>query len=527
MKLSVIQGDLTKTNCDLLVVNLFEGVKTPGGATGAVDKTLNGLVLQIIQDEEFKGKEGDTRLIDTHGKIPAKKILLIGLGKQKEFTAETVRKVAGQTVKIGQQIKIKAIASILHGGGIGGLEAGEAAQAMAEGALLAAYTFDKHKSVKNPNHKTDIQELAIVERSTDKVDRIKRAVAKAQLYAQATIYTRDLVNEPPGLMTPKHLAEHAKKLADESTEVIIYNQEKLAEMGAGALLGIARGSDEPPYLLHLIYRPTRQNSRLRQGFGGRANIKTQISNKYQNPNSKYPKIVLVGKGITFDSGGLGIKTAEGMNTMKMDMAGAAVVLGVFSALPKLKPNVEVHGVIATCENMISGRAVKPGDVLRSLSNKTIEINHTDAEGRVVLADALELAKQQKPDQIIDFATLTGACLVALGDQYAGLFSNNRRLAEDLKLAAKIEGEKIWELPLVPEYKEHLKSDIADLSNAHKTRYGGAILGAMFLQEFVGTVPWAHFDIAGPAFAEKELNGYTPKGATGFGVRMILGYLKTL
>lgn len=503
MKVSVIQGDLTKTKCDLLVVNLLEGVKTPGGATGAVDQALDGLISQIIQDEQFKRKEGDTRSIDTHDKIPAKKVLLIGLGKQKDFTTDTVRKVSGLSIKIAKQFKTKTMASILHGGGVGGLEAGEAAQAMSEGALLADYRFDKHKSAEKPEHNSEIEQFSIVERSADKIDRINEAIERARLYAEATIYTRDLTNEPPGLMTPTHLVNHTQQLANDLVEITIYDQGQLEKMGAGALLGIAKGSEEKPYLIHLHFRPQ------------------------STDHSRQKKIALVGKGITFDSGGLGIKTAEGMNTMKMDMAGAALVLGVFSALPKLKPTVEVHGIIPTCENMISGRAVKPGDVLRSLSGKTIEINHTDAEGRVVLADALELAKQQKPDQIIDFATLTGACLVALGDQYAGLFSNNRRLAEDLKSVAKIEGEKIWEMPLVPEYKEHLKSDVADLSNAHKTRWGGAILGAMFLQEFVGTVPWAHLDIAGPAFAEKEFNPYTPKGGTGFGVRMMMEYLKNL
>lgn len=517
MKLSVSQGDLTKTNCDLLVINIFEGVKTPGGATGVIDRALNGLISQIIQDEDFKGEEGDTRLIDTHDKLPARRVLLVGLGVQKNFSPETVRNVTGKSVKIGNQLKLKTIASLLHGAGIGGLSAAEAGRAMIEGARLANYIFDKYKSVEKQKHKTSIEELVIVERDDEKVDRVKEITESAQTFTQATIYTRDLVNEPPGLMTPIHLANHAKQLASKLVEVTIYDRKRLESMGAGAILGIAKGSEEEPFLIHLVYRP---NRKIRIS-------KSEIRNKseFRNPNLR--KIALVGKGVTFDSGGLGIKTAEGMNTMKMDMAGAAVVLSVFSALPRLKPNVEVHGIIATCENMISGQAVKPGDILKSLSGKTIEINHTDAEGRVVLADALEMAKQQKPDEIIDFATLTGACLVALGDQYAGLFSNNRRLAEDLKLAAKLEGEKIWELPLVSDYKEHLKSDIADLSNAHKTRYGGAILGAMFLQEFVGTVPWAHFDIAGPAFAEQAPNSYTPKGGTGFGVRLILEYLKNL
>lgn len=503
MKLSLIQGDLTKTQCDLLVVNLFEGVRTPSGATGAVDQALDGLIAKIIQDERFKGKEGDTRLIDTPGQLLARRVLLVGLGTQKDFSPEVVRSVAGKSVKIGNQIKVKIIASLLHGAGIGGLSATEAGRAIIEGSMLANYTFDKHKSAEKQEHATSVEELVIVERDEEKINRVKEIVEPAQIFAQATIYTRDLVNEPPGLMTPKQLVNHAQQLANDLVKVTIYDQRQLEKMGAGAILGIAKGSEEPPYLIHLHFKPQ------------------------STDDSQQKKIALVGKGITFDSGGLGIKTAEGMNTMKMDMAGAAVVLGVFSVLPKLRPTAEVHGIIATCENMISGKAVKPGDVLRSLSGRTIEINHTDAEGRVVLADALELAKRQKPDQIIDLATLTGACLVALGEQYAGLFSNNRRLAEDLKLAAKVEGEKIWELPLVPEYKEHLKSDIADLSNAHKTRYGGAILGAMFLQEFVGTVPWAHFDIAGPAFAEKALNSFTPQGGTGFGTRMILEYLKNL
>lgn len=508
MKLQVVRGDLTKTKADLLVVNLFEGETTPGGATGAVDKALRGVLSHYIKDENFKAKEGEIFALYTHGHIPAKKVAVVGLGKREDFSLETVRRVTGAAVQYAQKTGAKTIASILHGAGIGGLVAKESAQAMAEGALLASYNFEKYKT-KDSEQKTDnIEQFIIVERNLEKVRDAREGVLIGEIYAHGTSYARDLVNEPPGAMTPSQLVNAAKELAirthDYLIEIEAFDKNRLAAMGAGGILGIAKGSDEEPFLIHLTYKPNWK-------------LKTE--------NWKLPRVALVGKGVTFDSGGLSLKPSDHMDDMKLDMAGSAAILGVFSVLGRLKPQLEIHGVIAAVENLPSGRALKPGDVVKTLSGKTVEVLNTDAEGRVILADALEYASRLNPTAIVDLATLTGACMVALGDRVAGLMGNDEQLIEKLRAAADSAGERIWPLPMPADYKEELKSEVADLSNVHQTRFGGAILGGMFLQEFVKKeTPWAHLDLAGPVFAKKPFSSYQPKGATGFGVRTLLNYL---
>ncbi|MDZ7587183.1 MAG: M17 family metallopeptidase, partial [Patescibacteria group bacterium] len=288
----------------------------------------------------------------------------------------------------------------------------------------------------------------------------------------------------------------------------------------GGILGVARGSDEPPKLIRLEYKhPTLRP--IRHAQGEQVSAKGEVRPGWQNK-----KIVLVGKAITFDTGGLGLKPGEAMETMKLDMAGGAAILGVFSVLSRLKPKVWVVGFIPATENMPSGRALKPGDVLRIRNGKTVEVAHTDAEGRIILADALSLGVEEKPGLLLDLATLTGACMVALGEEIAGVFSTDKTAVEKLEKAAQEAGEKVWSLPLVKEYKEFLKSPVADLRNISKVKYGGAITAALFLEEFVDNVPWVHLDIAGPAYAEKD-TPLVPQGGSGFGVRTILNFLENL
>ena len=299
-------------------------------------------------------------------------------------------------------------------------------------------------------------------------------------------------------------------------EVKILNCAQCEKLGMGAYLGVAKGSDHEPYFIHLVYKPPHLASghplpAVLQGEG-RVRVK---------------KIAIVGKGITFDSGGLSLKPAQHMETMKLDMAGCAAVLGIFSALPKLKPNVEVHGISAVCENMPSGRAMKPGDIVRTISGKTIEVLNTDAEGRLTLADAFGYVnKFVKPDAMIDMATLTGACMVALGEEVAGYMGNDRALLDNVKKASEASGERAWELPLIEEYRDQTKSHVADFSNITPSRYGGAITAGLFLEAFVEKKSWVHMDIAGPAWADKEVIPYMPKGGTGFGVRTMLELLKS-
>lgn len=499
MKVSVKVGDLTKTPAGLLTTSLFEDVKNPGGATGAVDTALKGLLTELIKEEHFEGKEGQVLLVQTHGKIPAKRVLLVGLGKQERFSVETIRKTAAVSLKKAKEVAAKTVASVLHGAGTGGIKPEQAAEAMAEGVLLASYQFSKHKGTDGKDAEHSVSDFAIIEQDAKKAHAATRGVVEGTIDAQATMYARDLVNEPPSYLTPTALAEEAKKLAKiPGVSAIILDRKDCEKLGMGAFLGVAKGSDEPPKFIHLRYKPAKSRQR----------------------------VVIIGKGITFDSGGLSIKDRKGMITMKMDMAGASAVLGVFSALPKLKLPIEVHGIIASTENMPSGQAYKPGDVVKAMNGKTIEVIDTDAEGRITLADALSYGVTLKPDAMIDLATLTGSVVAGLGDLYAGMIGNNRFLLDQVKTAAKDAGEHVWELPLAQEYKDLIKSHVADMKNVGG-REGDVINASLLLEEFVGGKPWVHLDIAGPAWADKPTVSYISEGGTGFGVRTLLHYLRAL
>lgn len=496
MNITIRKGDLTTEKADLLVLNAFEGVEKFGGATAAVDAALEGQLSKIAKEEKFGGKLGETLMIRTSGLIPAKRILLIGLGKKEDFSEETVREVAACSCKAAEALGAKHVVSILHGAGAGKLSAKTAGKAIVEGAKLGVYKFDTYKKKKN---KPTVESFAIVSNDTRDVAQAQLGAAMGELGVEGTLFARNLVNTPSGHMTPAELVSTAEKIAKESKgkiKIKVMDKAQLEKMGAWAFLGIAQGADHPPFMVHMRYAP---------------------------PGAK-KRVAVVGKAITFDSGGLSIKPAEGMYTMKLDMAGAAAVLGLFKVLPMLGVKVAVEGIFAACENMPSGKAIRPGDVVTAMNGTTIEVLHTDAEGRVTLADSLSYAVKQKPDAIIDLATLTGACMVALGEEIVGAMSNNPKLENKVLTAAATAGEKMWSLPLEKNYKRELKSDTADLKNL-AGRYGGALTAGLFLQEFVDDKPWVHLDIAGPSFAERPINAYTGKGGTGVGVRTLIELLK--
>lgn len=501
MKCSVRKGDLTQEACDVLILNAFEGWKTFGGATADVDKALNGLLSKVAQEERFTGKPESSLLFYTHNLIPAKRVLLVGLGKKEDFCEEAVREASAIALQKARDIRAKTIVSILHGAGNGKLPARQAAKAVVEGCLLGGYEFLKHKS-KEQSQKNPLT-IELVTRNSKIFRQAQEGVTLGEVFAKATNIARDLVNEPSEHLSPAHLVESAKKMVQETKGKIsirVYDRAQLKKMGAEALLAVARGSDQEPFLVHMIYKPAKAKK----------------------------KVALVGKAITFDSGGLSLKPPEFMETMKIDMAGAAAVIATMSTLPILKPSVEVHGIFGTCENMPSGKAIRPGDVVQAMNKKTIEIFNTDAEGRVTLADSLSYATKQKPDMIIDLATLTGACMVALGEEIAGFMSNDKKMTELIEKAAEQSGELLWELPLEKRYRKLIESSIADLNNVGKSRRkGGAITAGLFLQEFVDDIPWVHIDIAGPSFAERPLNAYTKYGASGFGTRTLLEFLRNL
>lgn len=499
MELKIKKDSLANVSCDVLIINLFEDVKTPGGATRAVDKALDNLISSyVIQKEKFKGKLNEIYVLPTFGKIPADKVLIVGLGKSEEFNLNKIREVSAKVIKKVKSLKAEKICTILHGAGNAGFDAFDCAQMIAEGALIGDYEFKKYKSIENDekNNKKEIEFLEIVEFDASKLEKIKDGLQKGKIIADALNFARNLINEPPCETTPTKLAEVASSL--EEIECKIFEKEEIEKMEMGAFLAVAKGSSKSPKFIHMTYKPSGESKK---------------------------KIALVGKGITFDSGGLDLKPASSMRYMKDDMSGSAITLAVMKALPLLKPDVEVHGIIAACENMPGCEAYKPGDILKAKNGKTIEVDNTDAEGRLTLADALCFATEQKVDEIIDIATLTGACMVALGQVACGIMGNNQELIDKLINSAEKGGERFWQLPLFDEYKDDIKSDIADMKNAG-SRYAGASTAGIFLKEYVGKTNWAHIDIAGPAYLEKEYKELS-KGPSAAGLRALINYILSI
>lgn len=494
IEISVSKGLLEETPANVLVVNLFEGVKIPAGATGAIDIALDGLISKfIIAKEGFDGKFGKMYLLPTYGKIAAEKVLLVGLGKNKDFTPNRLRELSAKIIKKCRKMgNAKKVISVLHGAGIGGYDPEICARMITEGTLIGSYSFDKYKTEKSSKK---VDELVIVDMVEENCKKAKAGIKKGKIIGTALNFARDLSNEQPAYATPSKLAEIAQSFKD--LEVKVYDKEEIEKMGMGAFLGVAKGSSQPPKFIHMHYKGSNQKLIQR-------------------------KIAIIGKGICFDSGGLDIKPPSSMLNMKDDMSGAAAVLGVMSVLKDLKPNCEVHGIIAACENMPGCSAYKPGDVLTAKNGKTIEVDNTDAEGRLTLADALCYACELDVDEVIDIATLTGACVVALGSAASGIMGNHQPTIDKLIKCANSGGEKMWQLPMFDEYKESLQSDVADMRNTG-SRMGGAQIAGIFLQNFVKKVHWAHIDVAGTAFLDKPQNEF-PKGATGAGVRTLINYL---
>jgi leucyl aminopeptidase len=450
-------------------------------------------IWKQVKDEGFSGKEGQVTIAHPPIGSGPDRLIVLGLGLKKELSLESFRRAGGRLARKAREIRVEGVM----------VEwtrqfKDNQVKAFAEGVILGSYQFNRYKTQLKDAPK-GIQKF-VFKVPKDIVSSTLNSIQLAEDYCAGVVLARDLINGAPSDVTPKVLADVAVKIAKGPISLKLFTTKDLLKMGAGGLLGVNIGSAQPPYLIHLHYKPA-----------GKAK----------------KSVAIVGKGITFDSGGLSLKPAGGMETMKMDMSGAAAVLGVFSQLAKLKPNVEVHGIIATTENMPGGKAYKPGDVLKAINGKTMEVLNTDAEGRLVLADALSYAVQQKVDGIIDMATLTGACIVALGGLVTGAMSNNPKLLEEVKKATDIEGERIWELPLVKEYKEDIKSRVADMKNIGSAGKAGSIIGGLFLEEFVGTTPWVHLDIAGPAWLDGEVSAmpYLTAGGTGLMVRSLLSFLK--
>ncbi len=494
MDLRVQQASVTEIDTPLLVISLFEGVTQLSGDAATVDSALGGLISRLIADGEISGESATVTVIHNSGNgLAARRVAVVGLGRPAEFEIENVRVAAALAARKARDLKLDSFATVVHGGPSAGPPLEDAARAVMESSILALYRYEQFKEATKSKH--EVKSFTVVAGEANQ-QQLEGVAELARVTCDAVMKVRDLSVGPANFVTPTYLSEQARELADKyGLEIIVWGKDELRAHGMNAILAVNQGSAQPPAFVAL---------------------------KYTAPTGR-KTLAVVGKGITFDSGGISIKPAEGMEYMRHDMTGAATVLGFVQLAAAAKLPVNVLGVFAATENLPSGSAYKPGDVFKAYNGKTMEIVNTDAEGRVILSDSLAYAAEQKPDAIIDFATLTGACRVALGDHATGLMSNNQPLADALLRAGEKSGDRCWQLPLWKVYGEQIRTAMADVRNTGG-RPAGAITAGLFLKEFVGDVPWVHLDIAGTAYADRDqtyVAPYNPKpGATGVGVRLL-------
>ncbi|MDQ5985678.1 MAG: Cytosol aminopeptidase [Syntrophus sp. SKADARSKE-3] len=496
MKVLVKKRQLIHAETDAVILSFYEEDLSLSSTAKAIDKQCKGKLSAFLETGDFKGKLYQTAVIYSDGKIPAKRIIFSGLGKKKDLDLEKIRGIYAKTASYVRFLQLKSFAAALDQIN-GGLNLADTAEAMVEGVNLGLYQFTPFKTLDLDNIST-VDEFVIYEEEKDRYEMICLAAKTADTICRAACFARDIVSMPANNMTPTDLANEALNIAKKRKTVTckVFDENHMKKLGMNALLGVAKGSDEPAKFIIMEYRGTKRS---------------------------VAPIVLVGKGLTFDSGGISLKPAEKMDEMKTDMAGAAAVLGAIQAVSDLQLPVHVIGLVPTTENLPSGKAYKPGDILKSLSGKTIEVLNTDAEGRLILADALAYADRFKPAAVIDIATLTGACIIALGEQVIGMMGTDEELKEKIRLSAENTGERVWELPLWEDYHELIKSDVADFKNS-AGRPAGTITAAAFLSKFTGDYPWVHLDIAGPAWITRD-RPYIPKGASGVGVRLFTELLR--
>jgi len=493
MNIRVEKGRPEKYPCEVLLLFAFESPEPLEGPTQSVDLEWKGFISTLIKQGDFKGELFECHLLYTQEALPAPRVLLTGLGKKGEFDLEKWRGAASKAGQFIRNAGIKQLAFPIMK--FNGHSEKELAESFVTGLLLGVYQFNEFKTLEREKIR-EIEEIIFIGEKNAEIELIDDGLRTGQTISEAVCLARDLVNGPSNEVTPTFLAEKAKKIAKEyEIEIQVLEVDETEAMGMGAFVAVAKGSQEPGKFIVLEY----------------------------NKGKGLDTIALVGKGITFDSGGISIKPSENMERMKDDMSGAAAVLATLQAASKLRLPLHLVGIMPATENLPSGKAYKPGDILKTLSGQTVEVISTDAEGRLILSDALAYSVRYQPKAIIDLATLTGACVIALGDYVIGLFGNDEVLLRRVEEASSKTGEKAWRLPLWDEYFEYLKSDSADFRNVG-TRAAGAIIGAIFLSKFVGKIPWVHLDIAGPASIEKE-KPYIPRGGTGAGVRLLIQMLR--
>jgi leucyl aminopeptidase len=484
-----------KISLEAVAIFLFEGKLPVEGMIPVIDKAANGLIQQIWKQNDFEGKLYQTAILYPRGNANIRRVILVGLGKREDFSADKMRSAGAKAGQTARSLKVKSLAVAMDADELG-LSWEIATEASVVGAILGLYQFTDFKTLDRETI-SEVELLYILIQDNKNIPLVKKAAERAEKICRAVYLTRNMVSTPANEMTPSTMAGEALTIAKghKKMKTTILEAADMKRLGMNALLGVARGSEEPSKFIIIEYR----------GAG-----------------KEQPPVVLVGKALTFDSGGISLKPAEKMDEMKTDMAGGAAVIGAVSAAAELHLPINIVGLIPATENLPGGRACKPGDILKSMSGKTIEVINTDAEGRLILADALAYAGRFKPAAIIDIATLTGACIVALGDHVMGMMGTDNNLKTRIKKASEQTGELLWELPLWENYQDLVKSDIADYKNS-TGRPGGAITAAAFLSKFVGPYPWVHLDIAGPAWLTKD-QGCNPKGASGVGVRLFVQLL---
>ncbi|MHC4641501.1 MAG: leucyl aminopeptidase [Planctomycetota bacterium] len=494
--------DFATCKTDLLAIGHFSDAKGLDKFSKGLNGKLNGAIERLIELGDFKGKDGTSAIVYGNANVGAKRILLVGLGEKKKTTLDTIRKAAAQTANRAVSMKAGTVSLALHSAFGGRFDPGKMGQACAEGTYYGSFRYDEFVT-ENEDGRLGKLCVEVIDSDSTKTRKLNKGIINGVIIGQAQSYARTLMNRPANVITPAEIATAAKKIArgNKNLNCTVFDEKKLAAKGMGGILAVGSGSENKPRLIVLKYTPA-----------GRV-------------GSKVPTVGLIGKAITFDSGGISIKPAPNMNQMKLDKTGGIAVLCTMKAVTELGPPVPVLGLIPSAENLPSGTSYRPGDIITTFSGKTVEVQNTDAEGRMVMCDALHYADKEKCDIIIDIATLTGACKVALGSYMAGLMGNDDKLIKQLQKAAEHSGEKVWPMPSGDEYAKEMKSKIADLKNIG-SKWGGACTAAAFLRQFIGDKKWAHLDIAGVELFESATE-FTAEGSSGFGVRLLTSYIMSL
>jgi len=499
MEVIVKSGMIIEVEAEVLLLTFFEGEEMLTGVAKSLDERYGGILSRMIQGKDFEGRLHQISPVYNGAEAPVKRIAMVGLGKKTNFDLEKLRGAFAKAAQHIRSLNIKILTSFVNfqEWSVNRFTYDELTEAVVEGVLLGIYQFTPFKTVDREKIK-EVDSFVLVEERVECLPIVSAAAGRAEAIARAVSFARDLVSAPGNELTPRILAEKALEMASSrgKIESAIFDEAKMRELGMHALLAVARGSSEPACFIIL---------------------------KYEGCEGSNETVALVGKGITFDSGGISLKPSDRMGEMKTDMAGAAAVIATLMAAADLELPVNVIGLVPATENLPGGRAYRPGDVLQSLSGQTIEVISPEAEGRLILAEALTYAGNYHPQAIIDVATLTGACVIALGDLAIGMFGTDSSLQQEMVHAGENTGERVWEMPLWDDYFELIKSDIADYKNTGG-RNGGAITAAAFLSKFVGDIPWVHLDIAGPCWLDKD-RPYTPRGASGIGVRLLISWLR--